>query len=329
MKRFAYTALGAALSLALFAVACTSDPEDGDPPPPVGGGSHAQGTFRFTLSPPTEFSDGATSISGSVYDTVQPVANPYREGQKSGGCTLLISDILSCSPQCSGGDICVRGASGAANKCQPQASSISVGDVTITGLKESKGNTTFVTSPVGTARVSYQTPNNGSYVIFPPCTEGAAVTLAAAGSAAQAAFDAATKCIAPLVVKEGEVKLESGKPLVVEWTPPTQAGSKVQVDVNITNHGSHMGKIACETDDNGRLEIAAALVDALKDLGVTGFPTVELTRYNKGTSSTVKVDLIIEQKIIKELTIPGFTSCATNEQCPTGQTCDTDNLICK
>ena len=155
------------------------------------------------------------------------------------------------------------------------------------------------------------------------------MSLSAAGSAAQEAFDAATKCIAPLVVKEGEVKLESGKPLVVEWTPPAQAGSKVQVDVNITNHGSHMGKIACDTADNGRLEIAAGLVDALKELGVTGFPTVELTRYNKGTSSKVDVDLVIEQKVIKELTIPGFTSCAVDEQCPTGQTCDTDNLICK
>lgn len=326
MKLSPSSALGAAFSLALFAAACTSDSEGGDPP--AGGSSHAQGTFRFTLSPPTEFSAGVTSMSGSVYDTVQPVSNPYKDGLKSGGCTLLVSDLLSCSPVCAGGDICVRGLNGAANKCQPQASSISVGNVTVTGLEDNKGAKSFVSTPTGTTRINYQKPAD-SYLIFPPCAEGADVSLAAAGSAEQGAFSAATKCIAPLVVKAGEVKLENGKPLVVEWTPPAQAGSKVQVEVNITNHGSHMGKIACETADNGRLEIAANLVDALKALGVTGFPTVELTRYNKGTSAEVGVDLIVEQKVIKELTIPGFTSCTTDEDCPTGQTCETSDLICK
>jgi hypothetical protein len=142
------------------------------------------------------------------------------------------------------------------------------------------------------------------------------------------AFTATAKGISPLMVKDGVLLMEDGKPLVLEWTAPTMSGTKVHVELDISHHGGTKGKIECLADDNGRLEVAADLVTRLKALGVAGWPIAEMTRQSKGTSQQVKVDLLLESKFVKDITIPGLTSCSDDDSCPTGQTCQLD-LTCK
>jgi hypothetical protein len=106
------------------------------------------------------------------------------------------------------------------------------------------------------------------------------------------------------------------------------SGTKVHVELDISHHGGTKGKIECVADDNGRLEIAAELVTRLKALGIAGWPIAELTRQAKGTSPDVKVDLLLESKFVKDITIPGLVSCSDHPDCPTGQTCQVD-MTCK
>jgi hypothetical protein len=88
--------------------------------------------------------------------------------------------------------------------------------------------------------------------------------------------------------------------------------------------------IECDTEDTGSLEISAALVTKLLDLGVAGFPTVIVTREAVGsvTIAPGRVDLIVSSVVEHAVQVSGLTSCSADTDCPSGQTCQSD-LTCK
>lgn len=321
MKPAMHAARAATLVLSLLMAACTGS--DGGEDKPPAGTSDSYGTFVISVIPLTSFGGGHTNVSGNVYDG--PVANltTYKDKQKAGDCALKATQNVQCIPSCGSGSLCVD-----VNKCQVEPDAIGVGTVTLTGLKAAAGGTATVhMDPTSATILNYQLPAEPK-LAFPPSGEGDLVTLKAAGSADAAPFSISAKGIAPLAVPEDTLVLADGKPLNLRWTKAEVAGSRVLVDVNITNHGAHAGKISCETDDDGSLEVAASLVDGLKALGVSGFPTVDLTRISRGTSAETGVELSIESKVTRELSIPGVISCGANEDCPNGKICS-ELFVCQ
>jgi hypothetical protein len=122
--------------------------------------------------------------------------------------------------------------------------------------------------------------------------------------------------------------VEEGTPLRLSWTAPAEPEhTRVNVHFDISHHGGARGLIECDVADTGSLEIAAELVDGLVDLGVSGFPTLVLTRSAKAHGSTLQADpvvLTVSSSFDNLVVIPGLTSCTSDEHCEGGETCQPD-----
>jgi hypothetical protein len=283
------------------------------------------GTFTLRLSPATEASGSTaavaaqTSFIGFVTEGATPVANSWVEAQSANGCTLSTPKAPFCDPACGSGAVCVSD-----DKCEKNATPKAVGNITLKGL--ANGDVTM--SPLG-ANNNYQ-PKAGVTLPYPPCAEGAAVSLAVDGGSYKP-FELAAKCIAPLEFK-GPLKLVKGSAAKIEWTAPGDKKlARMKVRLDISHHGGSRGKIECDVDDTGTLELPADMVSKLLDLGVAGFPTVILTRALGGgvaSGDPKNVQLLVQEAVERAVEIDGLLSCTENSQCPSPKTCQAD-LTCK
>ena len=306
------------LSALLWSISCVNETTDGNPPPETE--YKGSGAFRILLTEKTAFSQGQPTVQGKVYDGDLPSSVLWQEAATSGACTLLIPQVPFCDPGCGSNAACVSD-----NVCKAFPKSVGVGKVTVTGMKTTAGATTFDMNPVLNG---YQPPA-GTSLEYIPFAEGDPVSISAAGDTAFGAFSVNVKAIARLDLQNDSIVLEDGKPIHILWAPAGKdVGSRVEVYVDISHHGGSKGKIECETADNGSLDIDASLVDALKALGMSGWPTIEVTRRTTGTNAQAHVDLEIESTIARSLVIPGLISCTEDNDCPDGKTCQVD-LQCK
>ena len=283
------------------------------------------GAFTLSLNSAreaTEESDATparTSFLGLVSDGEKPSPNAWLEEQSAAGCKLYTPVSPLCDPSCGSSAACVSD-----NVCAPYPKSQAVGTVTLHGV----GDAPVDMSPIGTSN-NYQ-PKAGTALPYPPCAEGAQLSLMVEGGAFES-FELQTKCIAPLDF-QGPIKLEQGTPLALTWQPPSQpALARVQVRLNISHHGGSRGEIRCDVDDSGSLELPATMVDRLLELGVAGFPTIILTRVSIGgvvADGPDNVAFIVQQYVERAVEIDGLVSCNDKQLCPEGQTCQAD-LTCK
>lgn len=302
----------------LWAVSCMNDSEGGDKPP--AGESNTSGYFRIRLNEKSDISQGLPTVEGRIYAGVSPSALFWAEKSRSGGCALYLPKAPFCDPACGPNALCAED-----GVCKAFARPIVVGKVTLTGAKTQAGATTVEMDPTSNV---YQIPA-GTALQYIPFAEGDEVKVAAAGDTALGSFSIAGKAIARLAVLSDTIVLADGQPMRLRWAPPARdVGSSILVEVDISHHGGSKGKIACETADNGSLDIAASLVDNLKALGISGYPRVELTRKSVATHPRTHVNLEIESTITKLLSIPGLVSCSVDEECPEGKTCQQD-MQCK
>jgi hypothetical protein len=209
-----------------------------------------------------------------------------------------------------------------ANVCQAYPTAKKVGDVSVTGLTAADGTT----APFTLVEVNgnYQKPP-AVQLAFPPFAPGDAVHLDAAGGEV-AAFSLEAQGIAPLVVTSSNLALDPAAPLVLDWEPAASAGSsKVLVKLDISHHGGTKGHVLCEAADSGSLTIDASLISQLIDLGVAGFPTVQLSRQSVGSASVPggRVDLVIRADSEIGVDVPGVVSCNDDSMCD-GGTCQED-----
>jgi hypothetical protein len=147
-----------------------------------------------------------------------------------------------CTPACQG--VCEAGV------CHPYAENVSVGTITVTGLKQPLS---FVVKSFG-----YEPQP------FPPddlFDAGDDITIDAPG-AAIGGFHVALRGTAPLAVPTQQLVLTDGRAAEVAWTA---AGSgRVQLALLVGWHGAPWeAMLLCETADDGALTIPAALVSAL------------------------------------------------------------------
>ncbi len=249
-----------------------------------------------------------TGVNGQVLDGVVP-ANLPEVAATEGPCALLKARSLFCDPPCAGGETCGEQA------CIAYPESHSVGSVVVSGLQvdltmESKWGD------------HYTNPDPLPHPGFVP---GAVITFAAAGGDYQP-FSLRAVGIAPLDVPSprGRVLIAEGEATDLAWTPgPAEEAVKLRVEVNINNHGASSAWISCDVEDTGDFSLPASLMTRLFALGVSGFPTVTLSRRSAGAAeiSPGCVDLVVSSDVDLVVEVEGVTSCTSDAQCPAGQTC--------
>jgi hypothetical protein len=262
----------------------------------------------------------ASQLSGVVSNGPTPEMTIWQQQMKDGACTLLKPKQPFCSTPCGSDAVCV-----ADDTCRPHTTALDVGTVTMDGLEVAGGGSTvtFIN-----AQNSY---GAAATLSFPPFDEGGDVSVTATGTAAFPAFTIHAKGIAPLVVPAGDVPIEKNKPLALTWTAKGAASdSTITITLDLSHHGGTKAKLVCETADTGSLTIPAALMTALINYGVSGYPSLVVTRNAVGTAGTAqgKVRLTLTSPTERYMTLPDLVSCTGDTDCPTGKTCQTD-LQCK
>jgi hypothetical protein len=281
------------------------------------------GTFSIILKSDTP--PAITGVSGKVYDGPTPELLGWTVAAKDGDCTLSTPTVPFCSQACVGG-VCV-----ADETCRPNPAAKDVGAVTLSGVKTQTGAASL--SLVKTTTLAYVDGPDSPPPAYPPFDEGADVALRASGGA-YGAFEIHAKGIAPLVVSDAALVVERNKPLALSWTAKGAASdATIHVLVDLSHHAGSKGKIECDTADSGALTISAALVTQLVNLGVAGYPKVEVMRVTSGSTTIApgRVILKLSHNAVREAMIPGLVSCSdigAGTGCPSGQTCQTD-LTCK
>jgi hypothetical protein len=286
------------------------------------------GTFQVRLVPPTPATTttsetpGYTSVVGKIYDGPTPSQTVWEEAGKDGPCRFLTPRVPFCTVSCGGSAVCVEN-----DTCQKYPTAHSVGTVQVTGVHTQTGTTTFSMNSVAN---NYQ-PLAGVSLPYPAFSEGEEIRFDADGGCYVAPFTLKANGVSPLLLSNESISLATNQAVKLSWTAPEQSNSsKIYVKLDISHHGGTKGKIECETEDNGSLEISASFITQLLKLGAAGFPTIVVTRSTTGsaTISAGRVDLVVSSEVEKEVLIPGVTSCNKDTDCPSDQKCQKD-LTCK
>jgi len=287
---------------------------------PDGAGDALVGSFNVSLIEATTTTAAHTKIIGTVADGPQPPLVDFVTTTTDGDCWLVTPHVPFCSTSCGGSAVCV-----ADETCQAYPNAKDVGQVTVAGVASSSGASTL---PLKLVAGNYQP--DGVTLSYPPFDEGDDVAISATGSS-YAAFSIHAKGIAPLALASGTMTLEKDQPTTLTWTAAgASADSMIHVKLDLSHHGGTKGQIVCDAPDSGSLTISAALMTQLLNLGVSGFPSIVVTRSSTGTTSTAlgRVQLLVSQDVERYVEIPGLASCEGNRDCPMGQTCQ-DDLQCK
>jgi len=291
-----------------FFIACGTCNKDTNPTKPAGT-AQSFGTFQITLVA----EDAYTGVLGRMYDGPTPPNMIFQEVITSGGCRLFKRLYPFCDPGCGGTAVCVQD-----DSCQPYPTAVDIGTVTISGLTTNDGKSSFSMVPINN---NYQFTS----LTFPPCKEGTAVSLTAAGGASVRGFTLTVRGISPITLLNDTIKMADGQPITLRWTPPAISGiSNIFVLIDISYHGGTKAKIECDCADNGSLTIPAKLLDSLKSFGISGFPKVEVSRRAITADTSAKAKIVIESKVVKIVYIPGIINCNIDTDCPPGQTCAAD-----
>jgi hypothetical protein len=275
------------------------------------------GTFQVKLSPATGVTAATTAVVGKVYDGETPTTIVWESSEIDAECTLTTPRVPFCSTPCGGSAACVED-----GVCEPYPSARSVGAVSVSGLHASDGSASFVMTPIANA---YQPPA-GVALEYPPFGEGETVTFSAAGEYF-AAFSIESRGVLPLDLTSTDITLRRGEPVELGWVPGAPGNASVHVKLDISHHGGSKGQIECDTSDAGALTISAALITTLIDLGISGYPSVIVTRRALGSAviAAGRVDLDVSSVVEREIGVEGLTSCTADAQCPRGQSCQSDS----
>ena len=256
-----------------------------------------------------------TSAQGTVTNGVHPMYVPLVEAS-DGDCHLDRPKTLFCDPACTSGTTCDD-----SGECVPLPTNQDLGSVSIDGLSADVEITPI--APVYFYNFVGELPH-------PAFQAGDDIHLTTSGGDI-ASFSLATRGVAALEVSQESLLLEAETNASLDWTPTTEDEAiRLQIVLNITNHGGNPGEVICETEDDGHFEIPAALVTALLETGYSGFPSVSLTRVgsNIGNTELGCVDFRAESTVVLPVEIPGLISCSNDDDCPEGQTCQPD-LTCR
>jgi hypothetical protein len=258
-----------------------------------------------------------TGIGGKVMDGVEQVTQA-KLVKEVGGCRILQPpEAFMCTPACDLGtqDCTPTG-------CKPKPHDKDLGKVTVSGLKT---GSVELTHSAGLFSYDYL-----GMLPHPGFDEGANLSLQATGKDGYGPFTLKGWGVAPLVVPTAPVTVTRGQPVTLTWTPPSRPGpTRMFIDFSINRHGAIDSWLECTAEDTGSYTITGAMTEELFKNGVSGFPSVNLTRQS-GDTTTVQngcVQLLVTAPISRQLNVTGVVSCNSENPCPGGKMCR-DDLTC-
>lgn len=268
------------------------------------------GSFSLRLS------EDRTILDGWVRDKVKPSGVP-RELAADGACHLYAPRDLFCTTPCASGMTCAGD-----DLCVATGMVQSAGTVTVTGLQV----------PVEVTKNGI-TGEYGKTILdpYPAFQPGTAIQLSASGDVVSG-FTLRGWGVPPLVTSLTTVNVSSGSSVPLSWdtagVDPEQ--SEISIWFSVDVHGATTRWIECTVADSGSFELPATLVTELIELGLSGFPRVSITRRSTDSTQLADgscVDFEVGSELKIPLTVDGLVSCNTDDECPTGQTCN--ELACE
>ncbi|HWA76847.1 MAG TPA: hypothetical protein VG937_31150 [Polyangiaceae bacterium] len=243
------------------------------------------------------------ALLGVVFDHPSPAAIPLEVETELDGCQLLVAKHALCIPSCGAAGVCT-----APDHCTPYPSPQNVGTVRVQGL----GASEIIMNP--DARYVYQPLEP---LPFPPCSEGAAVTLHALG------FEIEGRCIAPLArVGPEAIQVVSGSEVPLTWEPPGDPGvARVQLKLDVSHHGGKKGEIDCDVPDTGSFTIPEPLITRLVGLGLAGYPAMTVSRVSTATAQTERGVQLVMSSSVTRFVDTGVRSCRDETECGAGMAC--------
>ena len=260
-----------------------------------------------------ELGERFTAVSGSIAEAPVPV--DVRElVAASGPCRLLRRRLLACDPACTAGMTC-----GEAGRCLRYPDNLDAGTVGVTGLR---CQVEMRPDPVSRHYWDTTLPHPG----YAP---GASIRLRASG-AALPPFSLAGWGVAPLVLDEGPIRLEPGQPLRVSWRPGQPGPARVQLDLDIDQHGVTPATLSCEAPDSGSFEVPADLIGMLLAAGASGYPRMRVSRQAADSADLPPgcVELIVSSAVERSLDVAGHTPCRNDLDCQTPRRCNVASQRC-
>ncbi|HMI92497.1 MAG TPA: hypothetical protein VK509_14080, partial [Polyangiales bacterium] len=180
----------------------------------------AFGSFKIEYLEELADAPAHATATGQLFDAATAAVTSKLDSE-SGDCTLLVPDPPACGA-CDG--VCVTD-----GDCQPDPKPIDAGEVAIEGI--TGGDVALKRD----RRMFYY--QAATALAFPPCDEGAAVTLAGPD------FGATVPCIAPLaLITQEPIAVKTGAAVQLEWTAPSDpASSRIKIKLDISHHGGKKG----------------------------------------------------------------------------------------
>lgn len=250
-------------------------------------------------------------VSGEVLDGVVPSKILFQVGQ-DGDCILWQRKNPFCNPACMANQTCSQDST-----CVPYPLPKDVGQTTISGLSKP---------------VSMTFPNYYDTTIMHPAFQpGAAVTLKALG-ADFSGFTLYGQGFAPMVIPMDMLVVKKGEVLNVSWTPDNSADhATVRVRVNIDQHGNSPVELVCDVKDTGSMVIPVTLIDQLVGFGVTGFPSIHVSRHTLDSVNIGPgcVQFEVFSHRLGNLQVANHIPCDAATPCPMPMTCDIPTGTCK
>lgn len=242
-----------------------------------------------------------TSIHGAVSAAPLPVASAASDVMD--GCAIQTPRAHTCSPACAPSAVCVDD-----GVCKPLPALLDVGTVTVQGVRDERGEARFTMSP--TEPRIYIQPGDRA-LAFPAFGEGDRITVTTSGGAL-APFTLEGSGLAPLELPQAMPTVQRGLPFVVRWTAPQAVSdARVRVEIDLSPWRGPQHLLVCEGKDTGELTIPAERMKELVDFGLSGHPSMKLTRVR--TTSTRaergRVDLRVSATREVAINLEGLYSC--------------------
>ncbi len=255
---------------------------------------------------------GYTVVDGLLREAVTLGQWP-RVQSESGDCRLLVPRNPFCDPNCRPGEYCDD--TGETAVCRPMPAGRDAGRVLLRGL--SRRLELKALSP------SY----NYSYTQLPSpgFTPGQVVHLYTAGGFF-GSFELYGVGMDSLGAQPEKVVISRGSEMRLAWTPGSFDRARVVMEISVDQHGLEPMTLACSFADTGEGVVPAAVVDALLDAGVSGFPVGRLQR--RSEDSVILdggcADFVVSSVRPLQVEVAGHTPCLRDEDCTPPQLCDTD-----
>jgi hypothetical protein len=266
-----------------------------------------------------ELASDYTSVEGKVFDGIEPI-EALAEVAREGDCRLVTPPLLLCDPACLPSETC-----GLGSQCGPERRSHDVGTVTVQGLLIPLQMTP------NAATKNYTKPATPA-LPHPGFESGADLRVTTSGGD-YAPFELRGWGISLLEITTDPIRVAEGSATTLAWQVPPEVGpARVRVTLEVNIHGANTAAIECVFPDTGAAEIPASLIDGLIAQGLSGDPTITVTRQ---TAHSVAIEPgCVELLVTSDLTgipveVEGLISCDDDSMCPAGQTCVPVERFCQ